>query len=219
MQLNTEKKIFKQAMTHLRFSTSMSSPKIASESIKTLALLLSRSLASQRSPKDSNFKEDPKKVLVLDTRERENEELQSSSDSPQVAYTQLATAVSSLTTGTTRVIAEDITNDNISFARNMNERLPTPLLALLNLIPSHKSAKVREVGAELCKCILIDTYSFWYKDNALDVLGSETIRNEGQHQDISKGNDLIDGALECLFTMIGGDEGKYSNIYLEILVR
>ena len=210
--LIAEKGLYKQAHTHLRFSTSMSSPQIALESIKTLAFLLNLSLTlnNPKTHDNTSSVNQDSSPSILGTTDRKKEEQRTSSDFAQAAFTQLAAAASSSSmTETTQTVPEDISSDLALFVNHVNDKLPLPLLVLLNLIPSHKSAKVRKAGVEfLCKCILVDTYSIWKKGDTVSAVVLGTEKKERQYQSVTHANDLVDGALECLLTMLGGDEGE-----------
>jgi hypothetical protein len=54
------------------------------------------------------------------------------------------------------------------FIRECNNRLPAPLTLLLNVLPTSVSATVRLSAISLCRAVLMDTWSIWTSENAME---------------------------------------------------
>ena len=123
---------------HLKFSSSQSSPKIASEILKVLSILLNRTLAIQTdksSPSDENW------ALMASNAIKELQLVQKSAC--QQGWQQ------------------DMSDDLRSFLGNVHRMIPTPLILLLKLIPTNKSLQVRTGALHICESLLVHTNSTW----------------------------------------------------------
>ncbi len=156
--------------------------KVVEESTKTLMLAVSKL-------KISSSKND-----LFSTKDKSSNNTRSSSDDDSTSSTANTNGNHEYTT----------------FVKNVKQKIPFPLTILFKLIPTHSSIKVRLAGLEmLCKCILVDTFTFW--DDDMDINYPTGDSGSGFH------NALQESAFECLMVMMD-DYYKEGTTKLEILM-
>ena len=129
-----KKALFREALLHVRITTSQSSPTIATETLKTLSMLLNRTLSIEGMCGKSPQYRDASYALLRASSKDDN----------------------------LRTSHQSLPKDVRQFCVNVHKAVPEPLILLLALIPLHKSLTVRRIGALfLCKSILIDTNDSW----------------------------------------------------------
>jgi len=141
--------LYKCAISKLRYSSSASTHKVASEAIVALSLLLMQSMKE----KDTN------------TSRSTNNELNNKSITETllavVQQSKLAVETNDLTDDD--VIPQSSVSDkqDLEFENEVNARLPGPLSVLLSLVSTNRSHLVRQRGLFLCRVILVETRSMW----------------------------------------------------------
>ena len=145
--------LFREALLHVRFTTSQSSPKIATETIWTLSVLLNRTLSIETMFDSYPYHTNAADALLFASSVDGNLQKESSQSLPMEVR---------------------------QFCINVHKTVPEPLVLLLKLIPMHKSLNVRRMGASaLCKSILIDTNASWrcdVSDNGDKTIGQSIDR-------------------------------------------
>lgn len=127
--------LFREALLHLRFTTSQSSSKLAMDLIQTLTVLLNRTLSIPSKHET---------VRVHDMSYREVFLLRGDVNTTKDSKTCLHDDAKN--------------NDTQEFLDNVHAFLPRPLIMILKLIPLQKTTAVKIIGARnFCRCILIES--------------------------------------------------------------
>lgn len=174
----SKKALFREALLHVRFTTSQSSPKIATGTLWTLSVLLNRTMSMETMFDRYSCDINAADALLFASSVDGNLQKESSRSLPMEVR---------------------------QFCINVHKTVPEPLDLLLKLIPMHKSLNVRRMGASaLCKSILIDTNASW----RCDVSDNGDNTKIGQSIERASSEELIIAALECIITMSTDDNGE-----------
>ena len=151
--------LYRCAISKLRYSSSASTHKVASEVIVALSLLLMQSMRN--------------KNINTSTNELMNQ---------SVTETLLAAVQKSKLSVETKGRTDDVIvqssvqleKPDVEFENEVNARLPGPLSVLLSLVSTNQSHIVRQRGLFLCRVILVETRSTWTESTS-NTLGKKAL--------------------------------------------
>ena len=137
--------------------------------------------------------------VTCKTKRRPNNNGDSNSTNPNQAYDvdMLFAKISSLENTQYASETNDIDgdskadkDDDDAFVKEINNRLPTPLKIILNLLTTSSSSRTRVAVADLCRTILMDTLDLWAGEKQATVERT---------------------TLECCFVLTQDENGTYNS--------
>ena len=149
--------LYRCALSKLRYSSSASTHKVASEAIFAMSLLLMQSMKNKERSGEKN-------ESILTVTESLMAAIQKSNLQVKTPIVKDANNESS----------EQNESEELEFKNEVNARLPGPLSVLLSLVSTNRSHVVKQRGLCLCRIILIDTRSTWTQETST-TLGKKAL--------------------------------------------
>mmetsp|Transcript_11928 Transcript_11928/g.24016 ORF Transcript_11928/g.24016 Transcript_11928/m.24016 type:complete len:1379 (-) Transcript_11928:50-4186(-) len=146
--------LYRCALSKLRYSSSASTHKVASEAILALSLLLVQSMKNTNTIGRSNESNNHSVTETLFA---------------VIQKSKLAVETQDLTEGVSDQSSVQSSHQDLAFDNEVNARLPGPLSILLSLVSTNRSHLVRQRGLFLCRIILVDTRSTWTESTSITL--------------------------------------------------
>ena len=151
--------LYRCALSKLRYSSSASTHKVASDAILALSLLLMQSMKKT----NTNGSVNESSLSVTETL------------LAAVQKSKLSVENQDLTNDDTNMVTS-VQSDkhDLEFDNEVNSRLPGPLSVLLSLVSTNRSHLVRQRGLFLCRIILVETRTTWTESTSI-TLGKKAL--------------------------------------------